>query len=75
MKVFKAREVAFLAVGLLLLGLGQLSYWLADGAAPASAPLVRWWAQGLGALWLQIAGVLVIAWPFARRLRGALDGS
>ncbi|MGW1641574.1 hypothetical protein [Streptomyces lavendulae] len=75
MRVFKAREVGFLAVGLLLLGLGQLSYWLADGSVPASAPLVRWWVQGLGALWLQIAGVLLIAWPFVRRLRGASDGS
>ncbi|MET7861622.1 hypothetical protein ABZS81_31395 [Streptomyces sp. NPDC005318] len=64
-----AREVCCLAAGIVLIGAGQLWYWLADGTAPATTPTARWFqtaaAAGAG-LWLQIPGVLLLAYALLR---------
>ncbi|MFD5620544.1 hypothetical protein [Streptomyces yangpuensis] len=53
----RVREVSCLAAGVVLIGDGQIWYWLADGASPASTPTDRCFqtaaAVGEG-LWLQI---------------------
>ncbi|MFF9056801.1 hypothetical protein ACF09Z_37345 [Streptomyces erythrochromogenes] len=64
-----AREVGCLAAGIVLIAAGQLWYWLADGAPPASTPTARWFqtaaAAGAG-LWLQILGGLLLAGALLR---------
>ncbi|WP_371591654.1 hypothetical protein [Streptomyces virginiae] len=67
--VLSAREVCCLAAGIVLIVAGQLWYWLADGAAPATTPTARWFqnaaAAGAG-LWLQILGGLLLACALLR---------
>ncbi|MFK0016366.1 hypothetical protein [Streptomyces sp. NPDC091027] len=55
-------ELGCLTAGIVLIGAGQLCYWLADGAPPPTTPADRWLqtaAAAGGALWLQILGALL----------------
>ncbi|MFJ6940535.1 hypothetical protein [Streptomyces sp. NPDC101132] len=72
-----ARDVRYLVAGVVLIGVGQLCYWLADGAPAASQPMAQ---LGLGVLsgggfLLQILGGLSIAWALVRPLLRAPDRS
>ncbi|MEV6682160.1 hypothetical protein AB0N09_35665 [Streptomyces erythrochromogenes] len=65
-----------LAAGIVLIAAGQLWYWPADGAAPATTSTTRRFqnaaAAGAG-LWLQILGGLLLACALLRPLPRRTD--
>ncbi|MFF7300594.1 hypothetical protein [Streptomyces sp. NPDC008265] len=71
-----ARELGCLTAGIVLIGAGQLCYWLADGAPPPTTPTDRWLQTAMaadGALWLQILGALLLTGALLRPVLGKTD--